>query len=81
MEQIQNNEADRIDRHGILFGGDEERDAEALAELDQMEAKEIAEQMEIKAPVAHEEVVVNPVPTSLAVTNQKLDNKLINLND
>ena len=83
MEQIQNNEADRIDRHGILFGGDEERDADLWAELDQMEAKEIGEQMEkeIKAPVAHEKVVVNPVPNSLAVTNQKLHNNQDNLND
>ena len=81
MEQIQNNEADRIDRHGILFGGDEERDADLLAELDQMEAKEIGEQMEIDAPVAHEEVDVNPVPSSLAVTNEKLDNNQKNLNE
>ena len=34
---------------------------------------------EIKAPVAHEEAVVNLVPTSLA--NQKLHNNQDNLND
>ena len=34
---------------------------------------------EIKAPVAHEEVAANPVPTSLA--NQKLHNNQDNLND
>ena len=52
-----------------------------LAELDQMEANEIGEQMEkeIRAPVAHEEVAANPVPTSLA--NQKLHNNQDNLND
>ena len=45
MEQLDNNKADAIERNHILLGGDEERNADMLAELDQMEAKEIAEQM------------------------------------
>ena len=75
MQDIEDNEDNRMERNQILFGDIEGNNADLLAELDQLEAQEVEEQMEIKAPepVVHEEVIAKPIPNSLAMLPINLD--------
>ena len=75
MQDIEDNEDNRMERNQILFGDIKENNADLLAELDQLEAQEVKEQMEIKAPapVTHEEVIVKPIPNSHAMLPINLD--------
>ena len=78
MQDIEDNEDNRIERNQILFGDIEGNNADLLAELDQLEAKEVKEQMEkmeikVPAPVANEKAIVNPIPNSLELPINQLN--------